>query len=493
MNAHSGKRQGARLAPELSVALRDRIRGSKQQALWLATMAFFGGFAGVAIFGPLVPRFQELMGLSPLQAGTLAAAANLTGSLLRIPFGAWADRAGGRRPFLTLLGLTLTGVGGLLWLLRTHYPDRLAGLYPVLLLLGALAGCGIATFSVGIGQVSYWFARREQGGALGVFAGLGNLAPGISSGLLPVAVASLGILAGYGLWFGALAAITAVYALAIYDAPSFQVRAQGRELNPDELAALGQELAPAATFSASMGIAVWEAATWVLVSFYFTSFGGFLALVVWLPSYWHAMYNLSLIQAGLLTLVFAEVTSLVRVPAGLLADRLSIRYALQGNFALIGAGALTVAVSQSLALSVAGILMMGLGMVLQNGIVFKLLPQYVPEAVGSAAGLVGGLGAFGGFLIPPAMGALVQVLGAPLGYARGFALFEFLVAFDLLLVWWLVERSQGRAAIAHVPVRFLCLSPTCELREQARSQVPIKFVCLRPACRSHPNTQSLKR
>jgi len=41
------------------------------------------------------------------------------------------------------------------------------GLYPVLLVLAMFAGCGIATFSVGVGQVSYWFPRKEQGGALG--------------------------------------------------------------------------------------------------------------------------------------------------------------------------------------------------------------------------------------------------------------------------------------------------------------------------------------
>jgi MFS transporter, NNP family, nitrate/nitrite transporter len=423
------------------------VHGSKQEALWLATLGFFGGFAGVAIFGPLVPHFEDLMHLSPFWAGMLAATANLTGSLLRIPFGAWVDKVGGRRPFLTLLGLTLIGIGGLLVVLGTHYPDRMAGLYPVLVVLGMLAGCGIATFSVGIAQVSYWFPRKEQGGALGIFAGLGNTAPGLSSWLLPVAVGSLGILAAYGLWFAILAVITLVYAVVIHDAPSFQFRHQGREAEPAELAALGQELTPAPSLGASMEIAARKGATWALVSFYFTTFGGFLALTVWLPSYWHAMYDLSLIRAGLLTLIFAEVTSLVRVPGGLLADRLSIRYALSGNFSLIAAGALAVAFSGSFLVSFLGTLAIGLGMGLQNAIVFKLLPRYIPEAVGSAAGLVGGLGAFGGFFIPPVMGAIVEIVGAPLGYARGFLLFDFLVVVDLVGVFWLA-RWRSRVKLA---------------------------------------------
>ncbi|MHB8416321.1 MAG: hypothetical protein ACYDB1_13275 [Acidiferrobacteraceae bacterium] len=49
------------------------IRGTKDRALWLATLGFFGGFAGVAIFGPLVPRFSAVMHLTPLQGGILAA------------------------------------------------------------------------------------------------------------------------------------------------------------------------------------------------------------------------------------------------------------------------------------------------------------------------------------------------------------------------------------------------------------------------------------
>jgi len=74
--------------------------------------------------------------------------------------------------------ITNIGVVGLLVLLKTSYPDSMDGTYPLLLVLGALIGCGIATFSVGIGQVSYWFPKKDQGGALGIYGGLGNTSPG---------------------------------------------------------------------------------------------------------------------------------------------------------------------------------------------------------------------------------------------------------------------------------------------------------------------------
>src|SRR5665811_1278428 len=137
------------------LGFRSMVKSSRSQALWLATLGFFGGFAGVSIFGPLVPKFKELLDLTPFAAGMLAAIPALTGSLLRIPFGAAVERFGGKRPFLILMLITNIGVVGLLVLLKTSYPDSMDGTYPLLLVLGALIGCGIATFSVGIGQVLY--------------------------------------------------------------------------------------------------------------------------------------------------------------------------------------------------------------------------------------------------------------------------------------------------------------------------------------------------
>ncbi len=414
-------------------------QGNRRSALWLAPLRFFGGFAGVAIFGPMAPKFAALLHLTPFQAGLLAGIPSLTGALLRLPFGAWVDRGGGRRPFLILLGLTLVGMAGLLLLLATSYPDHMAGLYPLLLALGMLIGCGIATFSVGIPQVSYWFPRRQQGGPLGVYAGLGNTAPGLSSWLLPVAVGSLGMLAAYGFWFLVLAVITAVYALAMRDAPFFQARRQGLTLNADQLAQLDQDLVPTGSAWAGLKRAAQTSETWALVFMYFISFGGFLALTAWLPTFWHATYATSLARGGLLTLTFALLTALVRVPGGLLSDRVSIRFALSGNLVLMAIGALLVAGTPLFTLSLTGTVLIALGMGLQNAIVFKLLPHYVPHAVGGAAGWVGGLGALGGFILPPLLGTIAGAVGGTEGYHRAFLIVVALAVLGLVDVGWLTH------------------------------------------------------
>lgn len=423
----------------MSEETRATVQGSRQGALWLATLGFFGGFAGVAVFGPMVPRFVEILGLTPVQAGLLAGIPNLTGSLLRIPFGAWVDKAGGKKPFLWLLGLTLVGMAGLLFVLWTSYPDNMEGLFPVLMGLGVLIGCGIATFSVGISQVSYWYPRSGQGGPLGIYAGLGNTGPGIFSWLLPAVVASLGILTAYGLWFIGLAVIVIVYAVFIKDAPSFQLQKQGVEASEEQLDRYGQELIPTGSTWGGLKNAAGVPATWALVYFYFISFGGFLALTAWLPTYWTQTHAVAATTAGLLTLMFSLITALIRVPGGLLSDHISIRYALTGNFLLIILGAVWVSLSASFSAAVIATIVVAAGMGLQNAIVFKLVAFYVPNAVGGASGWVGGLGALSGFLLPPIMGAIAGAAGGDLAYARGFLVVAGLAVLGVATVGWLTN------------------------------------------------------
>jgi NNP family nitrate/nitrite transporter-like MFS transporter len=69
-----------------------------------------------------------------------------------------------------------------------------------------------------------------------------------------------------------------------------------------------------------------------------------------------------------------------------------------------------------------GQMLLALGMGVANAAVFKLVPRFTPKAVGGAAGIIGGLGAFGGFALPPVMGLFVRWNGEA-GYSHGFAVF----------------------------------------------------------------------
>ncbi|HEU0140250.1 MAG TPA: MFS transporter [Bryobacteraceae bacterium] len=417
----------------------NKLRGTPAQGLFGATLGFFIGFAAVALFGPTATRFQEVMQLSPLAVGFLVAMPALSGSLLRIPFAAWVDTNGGRKPFLVLLSLSIAGMSGLAAVVYFLYPQRLdASLYPLILLLALLSGCGIATFSPGIGQVSYWYTQQTQGRALAVFAGVGNLAPGLFTFLLPLAIAAAGLAGSYLIWLGLLVSGTVLYALLGRNAWYFQLRERG--LSPDEARKQamerGQALFPAGSLKDSLRISAGVWRTWALVLVYFTTFGGFIALTAWLPTYWRGNFDVSPITAGLLTAAFSILTSLIRIAGGILSDQLregGENTAILALFIML-VGSLILTGSNQFELALPGELLLAIGMGISNAAVFKLVPQAVPQAVGGAAGWVGGLGAFGGFVIPPIMAFAVRDLGRP-GYHIGFIVFVFLTLVSLTMVW----------------------------------------------------------
>ena len=84
-----------------------KIKGSPARGLAAATLGFFFGSAAISLFGPSATKLNEVMELSPSMLGLLVAIPTLSGSLLRIPFGASVDENGGRKSFLWLMVLSV--------------------------------------------------------------------------------------------------------------------------------------------------------------------------------------------------------------------------------------------------------------------------------------------------------------------------------------------------------------------------------------------------
>ncbi len=104
---------------------------------------------------------------------------------------------------------------------------------------------------------------------------------------------------------------------------------------------------------------------------------------------------------------------------GSLAEKFGGEYMSAVSFAIVLVGAALLTAVIDFPTNVAGELLIGLGMGLANAAVFKMVPKYVPHAVGGASGLIGGLGALGGFIIPPVLGLFAGALGDA-GYSGGF-------------------------------------------------------------------------
>jgi NNP family nitrate/nitrite transporter-like MFS transporter len=425
-------------------------KSSRGAALTWTTLAFFAGFAGVSAFGPIVPKLKESMALDPFLMGLLAACPALTGSLLRIPFGAMVDRMGGKKPIMILLVLAVGGIGCITLMFGLFRPPQPAH-YPVFLLSGILCGCGIAVFSVGIPTVSYWYPQKKQGTSLAVYAGLGNMAPGMFAVILPYLVVSLGLTVSYVLWLAMLVILLGVFWFLMHDAPYFQYKQMGIDIDKDALLiACGEELFPSGAAFESIKKAGSDWRTWILTAFYFVSFGGFIALTVWFPTYWTEYFGTSLVVAGSLTALYSLSTSLLRVLGGITSDRIGGEKTVFISFLVVTVGAvLLIVCSKSMAVAITGEVLLALGMGFANAAVFKLVPKYMPETVGGSAGIVGGLGAFGGFVIPPVMGLFVKVNGVE-GYSQGFAVFLVLSLLSLALFAVLNRYAPKTAAEATV-------------------------------------------
>jgi NNP family nitrate/nitrite transporter-like MFS transporter len=180
----------------------------------------------------------------------------------------------------------------------------------------------------------------------------------------------------------------------------------------------------------------------VLTYFYFITFGGFIALTVWLPTFWADGFKYSLVQAGLFTAAFSLSASLLRVAGGIASDKLGGLLVAQFSFVVVAAGSLVLIFGgRSIAAAFLGQMLLALGMGVANAAVFKLVPKFTPKAVGGAAGIIGGLGAFGGFVLPPALGLFVRMSGEP-GYAQGFYMFLGL-AVSALILFTVLKRSTA--------------------------------------------------
>lgn len=426
------------------------LRGNSKQGLTGATIGFFIGFAAVALYGSTVTVFkQSFAGINPILLALLVSAPSLSGSLLRIPFAAWVDTTGGRKPFLVLLILSILGMFGL-YIVMAFFKENLSQYYWLLFSLAILSGCGIATFSVGVSQTSYWFPQSKQGVALGIYGGVGNIAPGIFMIIIPnIALPLWGLSGSYLAWLIFLIVGTIVYFFIGQNAWYFQLIDKGlKKQEAKEIAAkeYGQELFPNNKISESLGLSAKSWKTWALVGIYFTTFGGFMALTSWFPTYWTSLFKLSIKSAGLLTALYSIVASVTRIYAGKVADKKGGEATCVVSLSIMLIGAVCIALSSSITLSVVGILILAIGMGAANAAVFKIVPKAVPHAIGGASGWIGGIGALGGFVIPPLMASFIDKSSENLtGYSTGFIVF-IVLAFASLVILKIISKAQSKEA-----------------------------------------------
>jgi NNP family nitrate/nitrite transporter-like MFS transporter len=378
--------------------------------------------------------------LTKIQFSWLAATAVLSGSLFRLPFGILADRVGGRRVFVALL----------LWTAVPTFLVARAGSYEALLGYALLFGVAGNAFSAGIAWNAAWADREKQGFALGVF-GAGNVGASITK-LFGPALISIVPAAGIagGLIPGGWRSVPVIYCvLLVVCACLVWSTSPAPDRTPGSQRTLGSMLAPLA-----------QLRVWRFGLYYVVVFGAYVALSLWLPNYYVSVFHLSLARAALLTAFFIFPASLLRPLGGWLSDRFGPRVVTYAVFILMLATSVILSMPRSvcdlrLPLFVLCVEGLGVGMGVGKASVYKYVPEYFPRDIGAAGGLVGSLGALGGFLLPIGFGYLDSASGHP------ESCFWLMAVLVLTCLVWLhtvvtrlnrISRATARTSLAPSPV-----------------------------------------
>lgn len=420
------------------------LPSDQRRALWFSTAAFTVCFAVWTIFAIIGIQIQRNLGLTDTQLGLLVGTPILTGSLIRLILGIWADQYGGRIVFF----LTMLSAAVMTALLTLAYD------YPTFLLAALGVGISGGSFSVGVAYVAKWFPPEKQGTALGIF-GAGNVGAAVTKLAAPAVMLSHGWQAVALVWAAALAAIAIAFLVMTKDDPDHaRRRASGQK--PEPLSAMLEPL---------KNLQVWRFSL-----YYFFVFGGFVALALWLPHYLIGVYGVSIGAAGVIGAAYSIPASIFRAYGGVLSDKYGARRVMYWTFLVSVACTFILSyppthyvmqgsrgpIEFSTSLGVVGFMVvasvLGFFMSLGKAAVFKHIPVYYPDRVGAVGGVVGLVGGLGGFALPIAFGALNDLTGV---WQSCFWLLFALVAVALVWMHVAIRQMERSAQAAGVPVSSL--------------------------------------
>ena len=415
------------------VSVSDAPAPGARAALWVSTFAFTACFAVWTIFSIIGVQIKADLNLTEAQFGLLVGTPILTGSLSRIFLGVWTGQFGGR--IVNLIVMILAAAATFLLSYAETYAQFLV----------AALGVGMAggAFAVGVAYVSKFYPASKQGTALGIF-GAGNVGAAVTKFAAPFVMLALGWEAVAQVWAGALLVIAILAFLTTRDEPEV---AERRRTGQKPVTAWMQ-LTP-----------LKDIRVWRFSLYYFFVFGGFVALALWLPHYLTRAYGLGIGAAGMLAAAYSIPGSLFRVFGGWLSDRIGARKVMYLTFALSAVctfilaypattyvvdgieGPIQFRLALSLPAFVILVFVLGFAMSLGKAAVYKHVPVYYPDHVGSVGGLVGMIGGLGGFIMPIAFGALNDLTGV---WTSCFMLLFLLVAGALLWMHLAVRRMERR-------------------------------------------------
>ena len=409
-------------------------QGKQNQMLGMSTLAFVFCFAVWTIFSIIGVRIKQELGLSDTQFGLLVATPVLTGSISRIFLGIWTDQYGGRLVFTLVMVASAIAT----WLLST------VNTYPMFLVAALGVGLAGGSFAVGIAYVSKWYSAEHQGSALGIF-GVGNVGAAVTNFGAPFLLVAVGWQATAQVYSVALLIMAVVFYFFTKEDPVTAARKERGE----KPRSAWMELDPLRKLQ-----------VWRFALYYFFVFGAFVALALWLPRYLVGVYGLDIQTAGMIAAAYSVPASIFRAYGGHLSDKRGARSVMYWTFGVSVLltfmlsypktdyvihgieGPIIFSTSMGLVPFVIAIFVLGFFMSLGKAAVYKHIPVYYPDHIGSVGGLVGMIGGLGGFILPISFGVLLDLTGI---WTSCFALLFGIVLVALLWMHFSIRAMERRA------------------------------------------------
>ena len=405
----------------MSGFVRSFLKSGHSPTLFAAFLYFSFSCCIWVLNGAMAPFISETFNLTPAQKGLMLSVPIISGALMRFPLGLLSQYIG--RKNATLVEMALIGVAMLFgFFFVKNFNDLLA--------MGVLLGIAGASFGVALSLGSGSFPPRHKGLAMGL-VGAGNIGTAVSVLIAPPLAQAFGWTAVYGIAAAAISIPMVVMVLFAHEPPDL-----------DKHATFKQHIA-----------CLYEKDGWAFSLIYAVTFGGFIGLATFLPTYYYDQFAVSKVQAGQLTMLAAFMGAALRVFGGWISDRLGGVNTLTAVLIIISLTLVACGFAgQSLVATTLLIILCFSALGAGNGAVFQLVPLRWPMATAVAGSMIGEIGALGGGLVPSAMGLSKQYAGS---YMWGFFLFAALSLVMLVMLrvmqlrWtrtWAEKGGRARTA-----------------------------------------------
>ncbi|TCV83297.1 MFS transporter [Sulfurirhabdus autotrophica] len=373
---------------------------SKQQisVVTASTIAFTVCFAIWMMFAVIGIPIKKMLSLNETEFGLLVATPVLTGALSRLPLGMWTDKFGGRIVFFVLMLSTVLPI----------YLISQATEFWHFLVAGLFVGLAGGSFSVGIAYVARWFPKTQQGFAMGIF-GAGNSGAALTKFVAPAILLAFGWEMVPKVYAVAMFITALVFWMFTFTDPEHKV-------------------------STSISVreqlhALKDPRVWRYCQYYSIVFGGYVALALWMTKYYVAEYGFHIEVAAMLAAAFSLPGGVLRAFGGYLSDKFGAHTVTwwvmwvslvalfflsypQTQFTIVTVGGpKTFHIGLNPTMFTILMFVVGVSFAFGKASVFKYISDEYPHNIGVISGIVGLVGGLGGFFLPIAFGALVDLTG----------------------------------------------------------------------------------